>query len=70
MFQKLVLVLALTAQILNKFIRSLVDFVKLIALNLRHAATGVAANASQTVVKLWAQLVQLFTFRCEAQVGG
>lgn len=46
MFQELILVIALTAQILNKFIRSLVDFVELIALDLRHATSRVASDTS------------------------
>lgn len=52
MFEKLVLIIALAAQIIYQLARSFVDLVELIALDFCHAAPRVASNASQTVVKL------------------
>lgn len=54
MFQKLVLIIALLAQIFYQFVRSLINVVELVALNLRHTPSRVTSDTPQTVVKLGA----------------
>lgn len=69
MFQKFVLIIALTTQILDEFVRPLVDFVELIALHLCHTPSSVASYAVQTFVELRAQFIQLFTLRSKAEIA-
>lgn len=69
MLQELILVVALAAQILNKFVRSLVDFVELVTLDLRHTAASVAADAAQAIVEFRTKLVEFLALRSEAEVA-
>jgi hypothetical protein len=69
MLQELVLVVALSANILDHLLGASINLHELIPLRQCHTASCIAANASQSRFKVWTEVGELLSSRCEAQIG-